>query len=192
MVFTLEQSVPDRLNSQFHNLFIRTLSVVTLLYISFGAGGYLSFGPRTKDIITLNLPHADNRSIVDFAIVVKCCLCLSLFVSYPVMLFPVTSLLKKSIGDKGATYRISYVSIFMQMLLVCLTGFIVLLVPKFADIMALVGATCCTLMGFIIPGLCHLKICGDSLTQSQRILDYILVRIKQNISGLVSMGHANC
>ena len=179
MIFTLEQSVPDRLKTQFEKLFVRTISVVTLLYISFGAGGYLSFGPRTKDIITLNLPHAGSGSILDFAIIVKCCLCLSLFVSYPVMLFPVTSLLKKWIGDNGATYRISFASIFVRMILVCLTGFIVLLVPKFADLMALVGATCCTLMGFIIPGLCHLKICADKLTQSQRLLDYILVGIKK-------------
>ena len=104
------------------------------------------------------------------------------------MLFPVTSLLKKWIGDNGATYRISFASIFVRMILVCLTGFIVLLVPKFADLMALVGATCCTLMGFIIPGLCHLKICADKLTQSQRLLDYILVGIKKIFLVCQSLG----
>jgi hypothetical protein len=48
MIFSLEQSIPERLKSQFRELFVRTLSVVTVLYISFGASGYLSFGPRTK------------------------------------------------------------------------------------------------------------------------------------------------
>jgi hypothetical protein len=48
MIFSLEQSIPERLKSQFRELFVRTLFVVTVLYISFGASGYLSFGPRTK------------------------------------------------------------------------------------------------------------------------------------------------
>ena len=92
-----------------------------------------------SDIITLNLPH--SKSGVDFAVMVKLCLCISLFISYPVMLFPVTSMLKKWTGDSSATYRIKYASIFVRLILVCLTGFIVLLVPNFSDLMALVGAT---------------------------------------------------
>jgi proton-coupled amino acid transporter len=149
MVFSLEQSVPERIRSQFQSLFVKTLSVVTILYISFGAGGYLSFGPRTKDIITLNLPHAKNGSVLDFAIIVKFCLCISLFVSYPVMLFPVTTVIKKWTGDSGATYRIKYVSMFVRLILVCLTGCIVLMVPNFSDLMAIVGATW-YLMNFIL------------------------------------------
>jgi hypothetical protein len=57
------------------------------------------------------------------------------------MIFPVTSLIKKWTGDGGATYRIKYAEIFVRLILVCLTGFIVLLVPNFSDLMALVGAT---------------------------------------------------
>ena len=143
MIFSLEQSVPDRIKSQFTNLFVKTLAAVTILYIAFGAGGYLSFGPRTKDIITLNLPHAANGSLFDFAVMVKCCLCVSLFVSYPVMLFPVTTLLKKSMGEKNVLHRIKYLSVFVRLILVSFTGFVVLLVPNFADLMALVGATWC-------------------------------------------------
>jgi len=34
----------------------------------------------------------------------------------------------------------------------------------------------CTLLGFIIPGISHLKLCGEDLTVSEKILDYVLVR----------------
>ena len=48
----------------------------------------------TEDIITLNLP--DGEGAVNFAAVVKVCLGISLFFTYPMMMFPVSHLLDKS------------------------------------------------------------------------------------------------
>jgi proton-coupled amino acid transporter len=42
--------------------------------------------------------------------------------------------------------------------MVILTGFVVLAIPNFANLMALVGASCCTLLVFILPGLFHYNI----------------------------------
>ena len=92
MILSLEQSVPEHLRSSFKKLFVVTITFVTTLYITFGASGYLSFGPKTKDIITLNLPKDEG---LDFALLVKLCLCVSLFFTYPVMLFPVTALIRQ-------------------------------------------------------------------------------------------------
>ena len=91
MILSLEQSVPEHQKSHFRRLFIITLTMVTLLYIAFGVSGYLSYGPNTRDIITLNLPH--NPKGMDFAALVKYCLCFSLIFTYPVMMFPVTTIL---------------------------------------------------------------------------------------------------
>ena len=63
-----------------------------------------SFSLDTMDIITLNLPHGQG-SIIDFAAVVKICLGVSLFFTYPMMLFPVTHLLDKSLGFTSAPHR---------------------------------------------------------------------------------------
>ncbi len=110
MILSLEQSVPDNLRAAFKRLFVVTITCVTSLYVTFGASGYLSFGknfrsnfaffyfmkiflgPETKDIITLNLPR---NSGLDFALLVKMCLCISLFFTYPVMLFPVSALIQQ-------------------------------------------------------------------------------------------------
>ena len=61
--------------------------------------------------------------------------------------------------------------------LVTLTGFIVILVPKFANLMSLIGATCCTTLAFIMPGVCHLALFRRELSKSQQLMDYFLVFI---------------
>ena len=46
----------------------------------------------------------------------------------------------------------------LRFFLVVLTGFVVLAVPNFANLMALVGASCCTLLAFILPGIFHMNV----------------------------------
>lgn len=112
-------------------------------------------------------------------------------------MFPVTALLEERLqigGDQSSWYPK-----LIRLVIVSITGFVVILVswaiysystylhfntlssfsqvPRFADLMALVGATCCTLLGFILPGLCHLLIFGRTLTREQVFLDYALVGI---------------
>merc|ERR550525_543186 len=144
MILTLEQSVDVSIRDKFRDYFVTTIMGVTTLYITFGAAGYLSYGPETKDIITLNLP---NDGGFNFAILVKCCLCISLFFTYPIMLFPVFSILEK----KLAISTNSVFSKFLRLSVVLLTGLIVLNVPNFGQLMALVGSSCCTLLAFIMP-----------------------------------------
>jgi hypothetical protein len=74
------------------------ITFITFLYVAFGVSGYLvshlihsislhkqltvqSFGAATSDIITLNLPPPTNG--IDAAMLVKLCLCLALFLTYP-------------------------------------------------------------------------------------------------------------
>jgi len=130
--------------------------------------GYLSYGPETNEIITLNLPSNEG---FNFAILVKICLCFSLFFTYPIMLFPVTSILEK----KMEISQSSSAAKFLRLLIVLLTGLIVLKVPNFGQLMALVGASCCTLLAYIMPALCHLVLFRRDTDQSGRLLDYTLL-----------------
>jgi len=178
MILSLEESSPEPLRPKFRSHFVWTIVAVTTLYISFGVSGYLSYGEETKDIITLNLPHGGGNGL-DFAILVKACLSFSLFFTYPVMLFPVTALVEERClrclpvassakqgpqtlptpsSSSSSPGSLSAQRIFVRLILVTLTGLVVLLVPRFSDLMALVGATCCTLLAFIMPALCHLVI----------------------------------
>jgi len=168
MILSLEQSLASDLRSKFRDYFVTTIVAITTLYITFGAAGYLSYGPETKDIITLNLP---NDGGFNFAILVKVCLCISLFFTYPIMLFPVFSILEKKMSVSSSTV----LSKFVRLTIVLLTGFIVLKVPNFGQLMALVGASCCTLLAFIMPALCHLVLFRKEADKSSKMLDYTLV-----------------
>ena len=46
----------------------------------------------------------------------------------------------------------------MRTCLVFMTAVIVIHIPDFSNMMALVGSTCCTLLGFILPGIFHWKL----------------------------------
>jgi len=168
MILSLEQSLAEDIRYKFRDFFVSTIIGITTLYITFGAAGYLSYGPDTKDIITLNLP---NDGGFNFSVLVKVCLCISLFFTYPIMLFPVFSILEKKMSISSTTV----ISKFMRLSVVLLTGLIVLKVPNFGQLMALVGASCCTLLAFIMPALCHLVLFRREEDNSSKILDYILV-----------------
>jgi len=168
MILSLEESLASEIRDQFRSYFIKTILAITTLYITFGVAGYLSYGPETNEIITLNLPSDDG---FNFAILVKICLCFSLFFTYPIMLFPVTSILEKKLEvAQGST-----AAKFMRLIIVLLTGLIVLKVPNFGQLMALVGASCCTLLAYIMPALCHLVLFRRDSDQSGRLLDYTLL-----------------
>ena len=174
MILSLEESLAEDLRSSFKNYFVHTIIGITTLYITFGAAGYLSYGPDTQDIITLNLP---NDGGFNFAILVKCCLCVSLFFTYPIMLFPVFSILEKKLMISSNGLKAKMLRLFV----VLLTGLIVVRVPNFGQLMALVGASCCTLLAFIMPALMHLVLFRREEDNSAKMLDYTLLLL--GISG---------
>ncbi|ESP02144.1 hypothetical protein LOTGIDRAFT_157294 [Lottia gigantea] len=170
MILSLESSVAQEKRHKFKKIFIISMVLATTLYITFGSAGYLSFGPQTNPIITLNLPKGSS---VDFSMVVKSSLCLALLFTYPVMMFPVMKILERIlIADADKHYWRGNI---LRCIMVSLTGIIVVLIPSFSNLMALIGSTCCTLLAFILPGVFHLYIFKGSLTRSQKFLDYFLI-----------------
>jgi len=167
MILSLEESLSIDVREKFKTYLTNTIIGITILYITFGAAGYLSYGKDTRDIITLNLP---NDAGFNFALLVKGCLCVSLFFTYPIMLFPVFSILEKKLSVSGTFY-----STCLRLFVVLLTGLVVVKVPNFGELMALVGASCCTLLAFIMPALCHLVLFRDEVDTRSKVLDYTLV-----------------
>lgn len=184
MILSLEQSVPPSRRPQFKKYFVATIICITSLYISFGASGYLSFGPETKDIITLNLESsAGSGAVIDFAVLVKLFLCISLFFSYPIMLFPVTRMLqRKHAAFKGLppsspskTPTTHFTPLMIRLIIVTLSGFIVCIIPNFSDLMNIIGAVFGTILAFIMPALCHYAIFRKSIRRSDLVWDCLLV-----------------
>ncbi|XP_078496034.1 LOW QUALITY PROTEIN: uncharacterized protein LOC100183303 [Ciona intestinalis] len=166
MILSLESSMAVEVRSGFRTIFKWAMLMITTLYIVFGVCGYLSFGPETNPIITLNLPPGI------FPLLVKLCLCCSLFFTYPVMMFPVIQILQKKWKPMATSMLLGNI---LRAGMVTITGLIVLVIPSFSNLMSLVGATCCSLLAFILPALFHLKVFKTDLTLRQKILDYILI-----------------
>ncbi|XP_038063106.1 amino acid transporter AVT3B-like [Patiria miniata] len=167
MILALESSVLPTKRHMFRKIFIFALIIVTTLYISFGVCGYLSFGPSTESIITLNLPEGIVPELV------KSCLCFSLFFTYPVMMFPVVITLERRLmHDK---HKSTFYGNILRSGMVMVTGLVVILIPNIATLMALIGATCCTLLAFVLPGIFHMRIFKESLTRRQLAFDIFLI-----------------
>lgn len=175
MILSLENSLAEHLRPYFKQYFARTMVGVTLLYIVFGCSGYLSFGPFTREIITLNLPHGSGGWPLDFAMIVKLCLCVSLFLTYPLMMFPVVTVIEKRFNH--TTGYSTWHGNWLRFGLVASSGLVVLLIPNFANLMAIIGGTCCTLLAFTLPGLFHLQLATRPLSSSARNFDIFLIAL---------------
>ena len=69
---------------RFTEVLMKTMAIVTTIFLSFGLLGYLAFQEDTKGIVTLNLPDGAMTTCV------KLLLCVGLLFTFPIMLFPVS------------------------------------------------------------------------------------------------------
>eukprot|EP00045_Choanoeca_perplexa_P006753 m.58456 g.58456 ORF g.58456 m.58456 type:complete len:409 (+) comp13765_c0_seq1:169-1395(+) len=169
MVLALETSVPKNRRDDFPYLFTLALSFITTLYVLFGGLGYASFGEDTESIITLNLPPGVFPNFI------KACLCFSLYFTYPVMLFPVSSILDKALAPSNQELPSFAKGNMVRVAVVITSALVVLAIPDFASIMGLIGSTCCMLLALIMPGLLHLHFFKGQLSPWQLRFDYLLV-----------------
>ena len=120
MILTIEQSaVVGPYRSSFKTIFMRVITAITVLYLFFGVSGYLSYGEETRDVITLNIEHSEDPGSFIFGLmhwsgIVKLCLCSSLFLTYPLMMFPVTNILKRRISEMCGCKDVSAMIYFVN------------------------------------------------------------------------------
>lgn len=154
MILPVEASMKRKEKFPLTLTFVMTL--ITIIYVSFGAVGYAAYGEATRDIITLNLPHDWST------IAVKLALCLGLLFTFPVMLVPVFEILERSLQQKesfGDKYSDQTQGVLFSVVRIALVLFIALVaagVPGFGLFISLIGSLACASLSFIVPALCHL------------------------------------
>lgn len=155
--------------SSFSYLLMVTLTVISLFMIVFGSAGYWAFGDATMAPITLNMSSHWSATFV------KCALCLGLYLTYPIMMFPIWTIVESSHpafqhgGGSGGTYN-KY-RIAMRASLVLISASVAYGVPNFGKFLSLVGSSICTLLGFVFPMYFHLYVMGKDLPIWQKCLD---------------------
>ena len=146
----------------FSFLLIATLSVISVFMVVFGSAGYWAFGSVTAAPITLNMANTWSAGFV------KCALCLGLYLTFPVMMFPIWNIVEYP--DMPAKRR----KILRCSIVMC-SATVAYLIPNFGKFLALVGASICTLLGFVFPSYFHLYAVGKDLPLREKALDIFLL-----------------
>ncbi|CEG48099.1 amino acid auxin permease family [Plasmopara halstedii] len=157
MVLPLENSM--RYKENFQPILVCTIVIITSLYATFGVCGYLAFGDETDAVITLNVEGSGG-----LVTLVKMFLCLGLFFTYPVMLFPVFEVLQPLLlgGNKFEDAQSMHKkSIILRAGIVLITAVIAAAIPDFGRFISFIGSTCCSLLAFILPAFFHLRLFRD-------------------------------
>jgi len=162
MVLPLESSCADP--KWFPSLLTKTLAAITSLMAVFGCCGYFAFGSLTEAPITLNLDGG-------VATIVKLALCLGLYLTFPIMMFPVNEVLEDLILGEGSRGNKAF-----RACSVVVSAVIAWLIPDFGKFLSLVGASICTILGFILPCYFHLQAFERSeLKWWELTLDWFLI-----------------
>jgi len=163
LVLPLESSHVCR--DEFPSVMKKTIFGITSLMIVFGCSGYYAFGSITESPITLNLGG-------EWATVVKLCLCVGLYLTFPMMMFPVNEVLENFfLSDKMPKPNRAF-----RTCVVIASATIAYAVPNFGLFLSLVGSSICTLLAFILPCYFHLLAFGRrGLKYWEIFLDYFLI-----------------
>ena len=158
--------------STFSHLLIATLTVISLFMVVFGSAGYWAFGDATMAPITLNMSSHWSATFV------KCALCLGLYLTYPIMMFPIWTIVESSHPiftqeSNGGAYNVYRIA--MRASLVVTSAMVAYGVPNFGKFLSLVGSSICTLLGFVFPMYFHLYVMGKDLPFWQKCLDVVLL-----------------
>lgn len=170
LILPLESSCKDR--AGFPRLLTKVIFGIFLLMAFFGVCGYVAFGNSTVSPISLNL-KGESAAFVQVA------LCLALYFTYPMMMFPVSDVLEDLLFRETMKPPTTYwPSRFFRFCIVLTTATIAYTLPNFGKFLELVGASICTLLGFILPCFFHLKVFGKSeLSVFQYILNITIIGI---------------
>ena len=114
-------------------------------------------------------------------------LCVGLYFTYPIMLFPAIQILEDTLFTRGALVAESRRSLF-RAALVLLTATVALGVPNFGLFISLIGSSCCALLAFVLPCVFYLKLHSDQLGPAEIALNAIAIFV--GVAGAV-LGTSN-
>ena len=177
LILPLESSCANR--EGFPKLLKQVVFGITVIMAIFGVCGYVAFGDATLSPISLNL-KGESAAFVQMA------LCLAIYLTYPIMMFPVSDVLENLfLSDSNKPPRSYCPSRTFRICIVLTTATIAYTIPNFGKFLELVGASICTLLGFILPCIFHIKVFGRTELKTWEFLLDIALIVLGSFFGIV-------
>eukprot|EP00892_Ulva_mutabilis_P009273 jgi/Ulvmu1/6718/UM030_0051.1 len=173
MILPIQDAMKDK--AKFRGTLTFGFTMISFIFLIFGAVGYCAFGDGTADMITDNLPDGWTTYTVKLA------LCLALFFTFPMMMVPVYEVLEQGLARTAwfetsvAPARRWMVVRVLRTLVVLLLGLIARCVPGFELFVSFIGSLCCAPLAFIIPATCHLVLHQGKLSWAAKAMDYCML-----------------
>lgn len=127
--------------------------VSTITYALMAVFGYLMFGSKVQSQITLNLPTSKLSSIVATYTTL-----ITPIAKYALMITPIIDAVKSCFSNIHLNNR--FLSMIIGTVILISSVVVALIIPFFASLMSLVGASLSITASIILPCLCYLKISG--------------------------------
>ncbi|KAA8547601.1 hypothetical protein F0562_004030 [Nyssa sinensis] len=129
---------------------------------AFGGFSMFFYGLDTRDIITTNFGTGLLSSLVQLGLSVN------LFFTFPLMMNPVYEVVERRFCE-------GRYCVWLRWAVVLVVSLVALLVPNFADFLALVGSSVCIVLGFVLPALFHLMVQKEELGWKGFVLNGAIV-----------------
>lgn len=150
--------------------------------------GLIMFGDAVRDEITSNI-LADDGYPQWLSVIIVICVAIIPLAKIPLNARPIVSTLEilmgldaRAVANPTALHGMSGLNrgiLKVVIRLLCTVIFVVLgiLVPEFDRIMSLLGSVACFTICIILPLAFHLKIFGDAIPRSERIMNWVVIVI---------------
>ena len=149
-----------------------SILIISVLLLSFGALGYITYGADTSSVITLNMEAPGNYMIA----IVQIGYCFALLISFPMYMIPPNRIAESRLFRNKRVNTSPYVLLYKNAVrsgLIALTAVLAIAGQKqFDNFVSLIGGIACVPLALIYPPYFHQKICGDRLTARETYVNY--------------------
>lgn len=163
LVLPLYDSVHPKTRPKFQFYLFSTITSVLIFFMVFASVGYMTFGDDLEPAITSNLPsHGASGA---GTVVVQLGYCIALLFTYPLMLFPVTSIVEPAFLPNSGEFsnQQKWQKNLLRASLVIITGGISAAAgDSLENFVALIGGFCSVPLAFVYPALMHAAIVRTS------------------------------